>query len=384
MNVVQLISSEGFYGAESMLLSLAEAQLRAGMRTTVAVFDDSRADAREGIVEKAVECGIETRRIPCAGRVDWSAVGHIRQLLEHKQASVLHCHGYKADVYGYAAARHLRISLISTCHNWPDQRLTMRAYAAADRLILRRFDQVATPSRQVASILERSGVPLTKLSVIANGVDVARFQGARPTLRDDLPGAPKHVFGCVARLIPGKGGAVLLQAAKTVLSICPETAFVFVGEGACRQEWQALAQRLGIAGRVFFAGTRSDMPGVYASLDGLVLPSFDEAMPMCLLEGLAAGCPVIATKVGEVSAVIRPGVTGLLVPAGDAAALAEAILQTILSPAPAAERAANGRRLIERTYSSAATARNYLTLYERALGSRTELYAATAERTHSA
>jgi len=82
--------------------------------------------------------------------------------------------------------------------------------------------------------------------------------------------------------------------------------------------------------------------------------------------------------------VIRPGVTGLLVQAGDAAALAESILQTILSPAPAAERAANGRRLIERTYSSAAMARNYLTLYERALCSRTKLYAAATERAKSA
>lgn len=156
MKVVQLISSEGFYGAESMLLSLAEAQLRAGMQPVLAVFEDARTARVQagGIAEKAAERGIETHLVPCGGRIDLSVVGRLRRLLKQQRADVLHCHGYKADWYGFAAARRFRIPLVSTCHNWPDRRMTMRAYAAADRLVLRWFDQVTTPSKNVASILD--------------------------------------------------------------------------------------------------------------------------------------------------------------------------------------------------------------------------------------
>ncbi|HME05713.1 MAG TPA: glycosyltransferase family 4 protein [Bryobacteraceae bacterium] len=386
MKVIQLISSEGFYGAESMLLTLAEAQLRAGIRPVVAVFDDARKrdDQAEGIGAKAAERGIETHPIPCAGRIDLSTAGHLRRLLKQQRPSVLHCHGYKADWYGFAAAQRLRIPLVSTCHNWPDRRLTMRAYAAADRLVLRWFDQVTTPSKNVASILEHSGASRDRITVIANGIDAGRFQHASPTLRRELPGEPKQVIGCVARLIASKGGAVLIEAAKRVFAAFPDAAVVFVGEGQCRAEWQALAHQLGIGERVFFMGTRSDMPGVYASFDVLVLPSFDEAMPMCLLEGLAAGCPVIATDVGEVASAVRHGITGLLVQAGDSVALADAILQTLQSAGPAAERAANGRELIERTFSSAAMERNYRAIYERALCGRVEPVTAIAGRADSA
>jgi glycosyltransferase involved in cell wall biosynthesis len=291
-------------------------------------------------------------------------------LLREQRPDILHCHGYKADIYGFAAARGLGIALVSTCHSWPDRRIIMRAYAATDKFILRWFDQVTTPSSEVAAILHRAGVDPAKVTVVANGVDVERFQGAEPTLRPEIPGAPKYLIGSVARLVPVKGGAVLLQAAKKILSVYPETAFVFAGEGASRRDWQALAQQLGIGERVFFAGARSDMPGVYASLDALALPSFAEAMPMCLLEALSAGCPVVATDVGDVANVIRPGVTGLLIKPGDVSALTDAILQIISNPRSAAQRVAEGRALVASTYSAAVMVHNYSAIYERARSTR--------------
>jgi glycosyltransferase involved in cell wall biosynthesis len=385
MTVMQLISSEGFYGAESMLVTLAEAQQRAGVRASIAVFDDARVAVPDGVAEKAAALGIETHQIPCSGRVDLSAVHSLRALLKQQHADILHCHGYKADLYGLAAARRHGIALVSTCHNWPDRRPVMRAYAAADRFALRWFDHVTTPSQQVARILERSGVASSKVTVIANGVDVERFQGgATRSLRQDIPGAPRYLIGLVGRLVSSKGGAVFLHAARAVLAVCPEAAFVFVGEGPCREEWGALADRLGIGERVSFVGTRSDMPGVYASLDVLALPSFDEAMPMCLLEALAAGCPVVATNVGEVPAVIRHGITGLLIEPRDEQALAKAILQTLLDPVSSAQRVALGRAMVERTYSSAAMERSYLDIYERALSTRTRTLVAAEERMDSA
>jgi glycosyltransferase involved in cell wall biosynthesis len=163
---------------------------------------------------------------------------------------------------------------------------------------------------------------------------------------------------------------LLLKAAQYVLAVRPDTTFVFVGGGPSRKEWEALAARLGIAGNVVFTGPRGDIPGVYASLDLLVLPSLDEALPMCLLEGMAAGTPVIATRVGAVPDLVIPNVTGTLLEPGQADGLAGAILELLRDPVQARRLGENGRAHVMRNYSVEATAKNYLDVYESALHRR--------------
>ena len=360
MRVLHLISSGGFYGAESMLLALAEAQLRAGLHPIIGVFLDERERHVE-LFDRAAGLGIEAHLIPCDGRWDESAVDYIRALLD-RQVTLLHCHGYKADIYGFAAAWRRKIPLISTCHNWPDRRLSMRAYAVLDRFILRWFDQVTTPSKYVAATLK-------KATVIENGIDAARFQNAEPSLRRELA-RHRILIGVVGRLVHEKGGEVFLRAAKTVLAANRSVGFVFIGDGPCRGAWEALAAGLGIREHLFFTGTRTDMPNVYASLDILVLPSLEEAMPMCLLEGLAAGLPVIATRVGEVPKLIASGVTGELIVAGDSKVLSAAILHFIDNLSEARSMGLNGQALVAGSFSSDVMARNYLSIYEKALSRR--------------
>jgi glycosyltransferase involved in cell wall biosynthesis len=373
MNILQLISSEGMYGAEAMLLSLTGALTRRGHRVVLAVFEDRRNPHIE-LASLAEAQGLETRRIPCSGRWDWQAVGAIRALIDECGADLLHAHGYKADLYGYAAASRRgkglpACRLVSTCHNWPDKRLLMRTYAALDRFVLRKFAAVATPSRQVGRVLTGSGVPAVNVKVIRNGVDVARFAQARPGLREELGRPSDILIGCVSRLVSAKGGHLLLQAARRVLVSHPNASFVFVGSGPAREEWEKLSASLGIADRVVFTGERRDMPGVYASFDVLVLPSLDEAMPMCLLEGLSAKRPVIATSVGEIPELIHDEDTGLLIEPGNVDALANALLRMIDRPARAAEMAAQGQAMVQHNFSADAMARNYEGLYEDVAGS---------------
>ena len=362
MTILQLISSEGMYGAENMLPSLSAALVRRGHRIVVAVFEDRRSPHVEVAVAAEAQ-GFETHRIPCSGRWDTQAVRAIRTLIDESGFQIVHTHGYKADLYGFAAARGRHIALVSTCHNWPDQRLLMQAYAALDRFILRKFAAVTTPSTRVARILTKSGVDREKVKVILNGVDVARFAGAEPALRKELGRSNDRLIGCVARLVPGKGGHILLQAARRVLLTHPSVTFVFVGSGPAREAWETLAMNLGIADRVVFTGERGDMPQVYSSLDALVLPSFDEAMPMCVLEALSAGVPVIATEVGEVPDLIQPNETGILVAPGDVDALAGSLLWMLDHPGRAAEMGARGRAMVQRSFSSDSMARNYESVY---------------------
>jgi glycosyltransferase involved in cell wall biosynthesis len=366
VTALQLISSEGYYGAENMLVALARALPRLGWEAVVGVLRDERSPHTE-VAEEARRLGLPAEIVPCGGRCDLLAVRRVRDLMGEYGVEVVHTHGYKADLYAAAAAWPRRAALLATCHNWPNKLLTMRAYAALDRLVLRRFDAVATASPVVAGKLRRWGVVATLLE---NGVDIERFRGAEPTLRRELGRGNGRLVGFVGRLLEAKGGAVLLEAAKNVLAVFPGTTFVLVGEGPSRREWQRLAARLGIAGNVVFTGVRRDMPGVYASLDILALPSYEENMPMCLLESMAAGTPVIATRVGAVPKLILPGETGVLLDPGDAAGLSGAILRLLGDPEGARRLGANGQAHAVRNFSADATARRYVALYEEALSRR--------------
>jgi glycosyltransferase involved in cell wall biosynthesis len=246
----------------------------------------------------------------------------------------------------------------------------MRAYAALDRFALRRFDRIAAVSDSGADILHRSGIEPTKIARISNGVDLDRFRCASPDLRREIACGRDPLVGFVGRLVPGKGGEILLAAARKVIAEYPEARFVFVGDGPLRSAWRSLAQSLGIEDRVVFTGTRTDMPEIYASLDLIVLPSFGEAMPMCLLEALASAKPVVATRVGAIPRIVVPGITGLLVEPGDESGLAAAILRLLRDRELAADCSSNGLRRATERFSCDATARDYIRLYEDALASR--------------
>jgi glycosyltransferase involved in cell wall biosynthesis len=290
-------------------------------------------------------------------------------MIKHN-VNILHPHGYKADLYAFAASWPGRAALVATCHNWPSNLLKMRMYAALDRLVLRRFDQVIAVSDFASDILHRWGVHPDRVSTIYNGVELERFDRAVPTLRNEISPKGYSLVGFVGRLVSDKGGAFLLQAAQQVIAARPNTMFVLVGEGPARTEWEALATKLGIGKQVAFAGVRKDMPGVYASLDMVVLPSLMESMPMCLLEAMASGKPVVATRVGAVSKLVSSEENGLLLESGDKSGLVDAMLRLLGDPVFASRLGQNGRERVVQHFSAAAMARCYIRQYERVLRSR--------------
>jgi glycosyltransferase involved in cell wall biosynthesis len=369
VNVGQIISSEGFYGAESMLVDLSRSLARLGCTITVVVFHDRRNPHIE-LAMVASAHGLNVKTIECRGRWDWRSVREIRQFGRDKGIDIFHTHGYKADIYTYAATRRERVVTISTCHNWPNRKLLMQAYAKGNRLVLRHFHHVTSPSVDVIRTLRRSGICASRIAHIPNGVEISRFQGASPRLRQELPVKDNPLIGFVGRHVNDKGGATLLGAARQVLAAHPEVHFAFVGDGPDRGGWMRLAADLGIAEHVHFTGTRHDMPEVYASFDLLVLPSFDEAMPMCLLEAMASGVPVIATRVGSIPDLIVSGVTGRLTEPGDAPALTHEMIYLLDNSRTAAELGGAGRRRVDCLFSADAMARKYLAIYRQSLGMR--------------
>ena len=366
ITAAHLMSSGGLYGAEHMFLSLAGGLRSLNCHVRLGVFHNAQA-GRPALGDAARQQDIETAPFHCQGRWDWSCLQAIRSWLRVTRPDVVHCHGYKADLYGYAAARGLGIPLVATCHNWTNENRNLKLYAHADRVVLRRFHHVAAVSANVETCLIGAGVPARKLSVIGNGVPVEAIASAGPSL-GALAGESRQLVGAVGRMVESKGFDVLLRAIPRVIEEAPGTKFVLVGDGPERERLEAMAAGMGLRQHLVFTGVRGDMPGVYRSLSQFVLPSFNEGMPMSVLEAMAASVPVVATRVGALPELIGDAQAGMLVNPGEPGELAGAILQLLRAPAQARSMGLNGYAWVRDRYSSRAMAQTYLKLYESLLG----------------
>lgn len=365
MHILQTVSSLGVYGAERVLVTLSDGLNRLQHRTTVAVFWNAHSPNLE-VANYARSHGLEVRLVPCAGRADWRCVTRLRDLLRQESIDLIHTHGYKADLYGYAATCGLSVARVSTCHNWIESNISTKLYGKLDRFVLRRFHALAAVSDTVALKLRAVGIPPGRMSVIRNGVDVEHFAAGNPVLKKELGLTKQQIIGYVGRFSPEKGPEQLLEAAARVLADNENVFFVLVGDGPQRGELEDKCRSLGIASKVAFPGIRADMPDVYASFDILALPSLDEGLPMTVLEAMAARCPVVATSVGGVPTLVADGLTGLLVPPSQPAALAKALTSLLGNSQLRSNLAQSGYQLVCEQYSVAAMVERYLELYAEA------------------
>jgi glycosyltransferase involved in cell wall biosynthesis len=214
-------------------------------------------------------------------------------------------------------------------------------------------------------VLVPNGVPLTFSRRAAGELDAARREF--PAL-----GAGGPIVGMLASMRPRKGPEVLLRAFPAIAREFPGVRLLMVGSGEFVESTdylktlKSLAMSLGIPDRVVFTGHRDDPTLMLALMDTVVLPSlFGEGLPLVILEAMALGKPVVASRTEGNDEAVRDGVNGLLTPAGDDAALSEAILSLLRDPARARAMGEEGRRIAEAEYDIAIMARRYEAAYSR-------------------
>jgi glycosyltransferase involved in cell wall biosynthesis len=366
MKILQIISSGGMYGAESVILNLAHALSEAAHLSFLGVFANA-SNPNLQLYEKAVHEGIDSCLIPCKAQVDHAAIVRIRELAVRTGADVLHAHGYKADIYAYLAFRNRGLPLLSTCHNWLDEDWRVHLYGVADRYVLRRFTRVVAVSHEVKERLLRAGVPPERVTLIPNGIDVRPFEVTRPLVGTEWGEQRPPVIGQVGRLSWEKGTDIFLHAAAEVLHTFPNASFVVAGDGPERTSLERLVDDLKIRRSVSLLGRRDDMPSVYRSFDMMVSSSRQEGLPVAILEGMASGLPIIATAVGEVPKLVRNDDTGVLLLPGDSGPLASAIMGLLGDRERCKRLGSAARQLISRDYSAQKMTAEYLRVYADAL-----------------
>ena len=309
---------------------------------------------------QAWSCGRGSFKSPHFAAALW---GLIRYLRAH-QVQLVHCFDFYSNVLGVMAARLAGVpAIIASQRDLADMRSPMQGQA--QRLALRLATVVLVNADAVRRrLVDEKVVPAERVILIRNGVDLDRFYSLPRTHSFGFP----FVIGTVANLRPEKGVDDLLRAGVLVVQHVPKVQLVIWGDGVLRRQLESLARELAIADVTRFAGHTAS---VQDALHGFQLfafpPRLNEGFSNSLLEAMAVGLPVIATRVGGNAELVEDEKTGLLVPPGDPAALAKAIIRLINEPLFAQELAARGRDRVRAEFGIDRMLARIEALYDRLL-----------------
>jgi glycosyltransferase involved in cell wall biosynthesis len=364
--ILHVLSSSGFHGAEAMVVELCKASAALGLECHLLSFDNRGRGNFEAARRLEGVCA-STAITRANHQYDPVAVASMRAIIARAGISVVHSHSYKATLHALLARRRQDTAIVTTHHNWIDENLKDRIYGIIDRQMARRVDVAVGVSEKVVSRL-RAKIPAARLRLIGNGIDTERFgpTADRTAARRALSLPEGWTAGFVGRLTPKKGVQDLL-AATAQLSRGERPQLLVVGDGDVREDLQARARELGVSANATFAGSQADIAAWYAAMDVLVLPSYEEGFPMVILEALACGVPVIATRVGDIPRLVEPGNTGWLIDAGDVAGLTAALREAQSAVSRLTPMGASGRALVVDKFSSEHMARQYLDAYRQAI-----------------
>ena len=301
-------------------------------------------------------------------RFDISVVFRLARIFRENRIDVVHTHLSADYLWGTLAAlvSHTPVNL-TTNHSTAHAKTWTRILR--EKILSFFTDKIVNVSSEAyESLRQRLRLPVEKLELIRNGIDLDRMKPGTVDLRQLKKSLRLHpdrpVVGMVARLSPPKGHIHFLAAAEDLAWEREELQFLIVGDGELREGLEARAAgSAALRGRIVFAGMRRDIPAIMEILDVFVLPSLWEGLPIVLLEAMASGRPIVASAVGGIGEVIRDGENGLLVAPGDAGRLCAAIRRVLDDRSLAGKLARNARKCAEDHYDIRTTAARYERLY---------------------
>lgn len=309
-------------GAQQIAVGEVRELLRRGSAVTLVTFREETDYSLMRSIPR--EC--ERIVVPFSSLYDLKALLQLSRLLHTRQPDVIITHLWQANTIGRIAAflANTHSRLISFEHNVYDT-VKSRKQFFVDRLLQRWCRKIAVISHSVRDSVVAHGISQQRIVLIHNAIDITQFSEAQPSgIRRELGiGDDTFLYLHVGRLVPQKGVDILLRA----FARQEEGVLALAGDGIDRAAHEALARELGIERRAFFLGIRQDIPALMRSADCFVLASRWEGFGIVLVEAMAAGLPIIATRVDGIQEVVEEGKSGLLVSPEDAEAFAEAMRQ---------------------------------------------------------
>lgn len=323
--------------------------------------------------QRAAERNADLVAIDDNGPFDWGIVRRFRELCERLQPTIWHAHDYKSDLIGLLLRRHFpNMHLVTTTHGYVERTWKLPAYYAIDKWCLPRYEHVVCVSEDLYETVTGLGVPASRCTFVPNGIDTDEFRRLRPSVEAKREaGVPdgRMVVGAVGRLSAEKGFDMLIKAFSRVLASTDTDAELWIlGEGRERPNLEQLIADLGLGDRVKLMGFRTDTLELYQCMDAYALSSLREGLPNVVLEAMATGVPLVATRTAGVPSVVEDGESGLLLDPGDEDALTDRLSRLMTSRELRERLAAGARKTIEERYSFALRMSRIKRIYDQVTG----------------
>lgn len=341
-NILHINSARSWGGGEQQTLYLAQGLQGKGHRVLIV------GQPQSALVSRAREEGLRVFPVRMRGEWDLLAAWKLAKIIKREHIQVVHLHEAHAHALGLLAtsiARKPKVVLSrKVCFPIRKNPLSKLKYRT------KRIDRIIAVSEGVKSLLIKGGIRSEKIIIIHDGIDIEKFRKVRNNryLYNEFDLDSKGpLVGMVAALSSTKDHQNFLEAAARVKEELSRVRFLVVGEGELRRELEYLTKKLELEKSVVFTGFRNDIPQILSVLNLFVLSSRSEALPNSILDAMASGLPVVATKVGGIPEIVKDGVNGILVPPRDPRALARAIITLLKDKKRASRMGLAGQKIVK-------------------------------------
>jgi glycosyltransferase involved in cell wall biosynthesis len=339
LKILHIDPERNWGGGEAQVLGLLTYLFERGHHNDLLTYPGSR------LFQQSQALGVRTFPLIVRNDLDLRPLPRIRQLIRAEHYDIIHFHTKRAHTFslwlshGSATPKYV----VTRRMDYPE---TNNWYTRC--LYNRKVDGVVAISRKILELLVQAGVEPEKIRLIHSGIEPRRFGSA---VSDCGVQSEEIVVGMAAVLEERKGHRFLLEAARRLKAQGCRIKYHLAGEGSLRKSLQDMAGRMGLKEDVQFLGFVTDMPAFLSKIDIFVLPSVFEGLGVSVLEAMAAGKAVIASRVGGLTELVMDGVTGLLVGTGDAEGLASAILKLADDRALIGEMGRKGRERVNERFT---------------------------------
>jgi glycosyltransferase involved in cell wall biosynthesis len=364
--ILELIESSGIGGAEAVVLELCKRLDRGRFYPIVVLLHDGWLN-RELLAH-----GIETKIIKNKHPYDPFFLWELVNTIKKRKVDLLHSHEFMMNVYGTIAGLLVGKPNVVTIHgkNYFFEKWRRKF---AYRLVGHFATEIVVVSEDLRTfVAERVGIDRRRMSVIYNGVDVAKFDENSSGCKERMMGSEgldelgKPIIGTVGNLYPVKGQIYLIRAAAEVIKEFPNSTFLIIGKKTdYLNELENEVKNLNIKKNVSFLGFREDAAELIKMMDVFVLPSLQESFSIATIEAMASSKPVVVTKCGGPEELVIDDRTGFLVKSQDPEELAEKILILLRNKTLGEEMGRAGRRRVVENFTVEAMIKDYQRLYER-------------------
>jgi glycosyltransferase involved in cell wall biosynthesis len=371
MKVLHLVKTLLVGGAEVHLLHLCRGLRRLGVDVVVAHLEETAGWGSRSLRPDFERAGVRVVDLRMRGLLDAGGLLRLRRLLALERPTVLHTHLLRTDLVG-AVGRwlHPSIPLVASIHDVYSVHWTTPWPRWVFGAVWRRADVLIAISHRVRDwLVTTMGIDASRVRVVHYGIDIDQFEHV-PTSAGAGESEDRCLIGSMARLEPRKGHDVLIRAMPSVLQAVPTASMVIAGNDPLGygRELEAIVRACGLEGRVRLAGYRDDVPAFMRELAIFAFASQAEGFGQVVVEAMAAGRPVVASRIAPITEIVTDGETGFLVPPERPDEFARAIISLLRDPVTARRMGERGLARARAMFAVDRMARETLAVYEAVAG----------------